>query len=89
MAVIRISLWQRLLERMNWLGHDPASGRLGDFTTTKRIIPISLIAVGVGVVSAYVALMLLRLIGFSLTFSFSSAGTRPWFRRLGTIWASG
>lgn len=37
---------------------------LGDFTTTWRVLPISGIAIVVGVVSAYVAVGLLRLIGF-------------------------
>ncbi len=36
---------------------------LGDFTTTWRVIPISLLATGIGVVCAFVALALLRLIG--------------------------
>jgi CIC family chloride channel protein len=36
---------------------------LGDFTTTWRVIPISLLAIFIGVVCAYVALALLRLIG--------------------------
>jgi CIC family chloride channel protein len=36
---------------------------LGDFTTTTRVIPISLIAIAVGLVSAVVALALQRLIG--------------------------
>ena len=36
---------------------------LGDFTTTSRVIGISFLAIGIGVVSAYVALALLRLIG--------------------------
>jgi H+/Cl- antiporter ClcA/predicted transcriptional regulator len=36
---------------------------LGDFTATWRMLPISCIAVLIGVVSAYVALALLRLIG--------------------------
>jgi chloride channel protein, CIC family len=36
---------------------------LGDFTTTWRVLPISGIAIGIGVISAYVALLLLRLIG--------------------------
>jgi H+/Cl- antiporter ClcA/predicted transcriptional regulator len=37
---------------------------LGDFTTNWRVIPISGLAIVIGVVSAYVALALLRLIGF-------------------------
>jgi len=38
--------------------------RLGDFTTTTRIIPIALLAIGIGFISTYVAWVLLRLIGF-------------------------
>jgi H+/Cl- antiporter ClcA len=37
---------------------------LGDFTTTTRVIPISLMAIVIGVISAYVAWLLLKLIGF-------------------------
>jgi chloride channel protein, CIC family len=36
---------------------------LGDFTTTLRVVPISLLAMVIGVVCAFVALALLRLIG--------------------------
>lgn len=36
---------------------------LGDFTTTWRVVPISLLATFIGVVCAFVALALLRLIG--------------------------
>jgi chloride channel protein, CIC family len=36
---------------------------LGDFTTTWRVVPISLLAIVIGVVCAFVALALLRLIG--------------------------
>ena len=36
---------------------------LGDFTTTARVIPISLIAIGIGIVATFVAWFLLRLIG--------------------------
>jgi len=36
---------------------------LGDFTTTTRTLPISALAIGIGVVAAFVALALLRLIG--------------------------
>jgi chloride channel protein, CIC family len=36
---------------------------LGDFTTTWRVVPISLLAMVIGVVCAFVALALLRLIG--------------------------
>jgi CIC family chloride channel protein len=37
---------------------------LGDFTTTSRVIPISCLAMLIGVACAFVALALLRLIGF-------------------------
>ena len=40
------------------------SERLGDFTTTARVIPISLLAIGIGLVSTFVAWGLLRLIAF-------------------------
>ena len=40
-----------------------AAARLSDFTTSFRVIPISLLAVAIGVGSAFVALGLLRLIG--------------------------
>jgi chloride channel protein, CIC family len=36
---------------------------LGDFTTSTRVLPISLIAVGIGVVATFVAWFLLKLIG--------------------------
>src|SRR5579872_5036024 len=39
------------------------SSKLGDFTVTPRTIPIALLAVVIGAVSAYVALGLLKLIG--------------------------
>ena len=42
-------------------GGDPI--HLGDFTAGPRLIPISLIAIAIGVLSAYVALALLRMIG--------------------------
>jgi CIC family chloride channel protein len=41
----------------------PRSEELGDFTTTWRVLPISLLAMVIGVLCAYVALALLRLIG--------------------------
>ena len=44
--------------------HQDTSERLGDFTATARIIPISLIAIGIGIVATYVAWILLRLIAF-------------------------
>ena len=43
---------------------------LGDFTTTWRVVPISLLAMGIGVVCAFVALALLRLIGLVTNLSY-------------------
>jgi chloride channel protein, CIC family len=37
---------------------------LGDFTATARLVTISLFAIAIGIISAFVALALLRLIGF-------------------------
>jgi CIC family chloride channel protein len=49
---------------------------LGDFTTTWRVIPISLLAMVIGVVCAFVALALLRLIGlFTNLFYFARWST--------------
>src|SRR5215471_6177080 len=50
---------------------------LGDFTTTWRMVPISLLAMAIGVVCAYVALALLRLIGlFTNLFYYGRWGTQ-------------
>jgi H+/Cl- antiporter ClcA len=43
--------------------HDIAED-LADFTATRRLLTISAFAIGIGIVSAYVALALLKLIGF-------------------------
>ena len=42
---------------------DGPPAELGDFTTTGRVVPISILAIAIGVLSAWVALGLLRLIG--------------------------
>jgi H+/Cl- antiporter ClcA/predicted transcriptional regulator len=44
-------------------GHGGAAERVGDFTTSPRVVPIALLGVGIGAVSAYVALGLIKLIG--------------------------
>jgi H+/Cl- antiporter ClcA/predicted transcriptional regulator len=52
------------------------SQELGDFTTTPRVIPISLLAIGIGFLSTFVAWLLLRLIGFfTNVFYYGRAGT--------------
>src|SRR5213080_4064428 len=44
-------------------GAEPGVAAPGDFTTTWRVVPMALAGVGIGVLAAYVALALLRLIG--------------------------
>ena len=66
-----------------------ASPRLGDFTATPRMVTIGLLAIGIGIVSAWVAKGLLLLISFftNLFFfqRFSVAGVSPADNTLG-IW---
>src|SRR3954467_11265007 len=45
------------------VGSREEDGLLGDFTVTRRVIPITALAVVIGIACAYVALILLRLIG--------------------------
>ena len=54
------------------IGHREDSGVLGDFTATARIFPISVLAIAIGTIGAYVALWLLKLIYLftNLFFSF-------------------
>jgi H+/Cl- antiporter ClcA len=68
---------------------DPSLEKLGDFTTTPRVLWIAFLAVGIGLVSAFIALALLRLIGlFTNLFFFgrwSTAMVSPAANRLG-LW---
>ncbi|HEY2014117.1 MAG TPA: chloride channel protein [Bryobacteraceae bacterium] len=63
--------------------------KLGDFTITPRVISISCLAIGIGFVSAFIALALLKLIGlFTNLFFFhrwSTAMTSPAANTLG-LW---
>src|SRR5690348_6319192 len=56
-------LRRRFVEGVRRIENDESAGRLGDFIRTPRIIPMSLLAIGVGALSAFIALILLRLIG--------------------------
>src|SRR5579875_3313384 len=68
--------WQRVAQRFKNLGNHEALGKLGDFTAGPRIILLSLLALGIGLISAFVALILLRLIGlFTNLFFFQRWGT--------------
>ncbi len=52
------------------------TAELGDFTTTRRVIPISLLAIGIGLLSTLVAWTLLRLIAlFTNLFYFGRLST--------------
>jgi H+/Cl- antiporter ClcA/predicted transcriptional regulator len=66
-----------------------APEQLGDFTTTRDVIPITLLATGIGIFSAFVALALLRLIGlFTNLFFFQRWSTTlvsPAGNRLGWL----
>jgi H+/Cl- antiporter ClcA/CBS domain-containing protein len=54
------------------------AAELGDFTTTRRVVPVSLLAVAIGVVASYVALALLKLIAlFTNAFFFQRLATTP------------
>jgi CIC family chloride channel protein len=78
--------WKRSVDKahkVSW--HDPENreieGRhqqeLGDFTTTLRVLPISALAIVIGVLCAYVALALLRLIGlFTNVFYYGQWSTK-------------
>jgi hypothetical protein len=67
-------LWRKTVHVVSNLGNHEALGKLGDFTTTSRVILISLMAIGIGILSAFVALILLRLIGlFTNLLQFSVA----------------
>src|SRR5215475_14151914 len=56
-------VWRICAQALSRLGSDEASGKLGDFTATWRVIFLSFLGIGIGVLSAFVALALLQLIG--------------------------
>jgi ABC transporter family protein len=61
--MFRFRGWRTLTHAHNHLGRGDALSTLGDFTTTRRVVLLSSLALGIGVFSAFVALALLRLIG--------------------------
>lgn len=70
------NLWHKFINAINNLGNHEALGKLGDFTTDTRVILISLLAIGIGIISAFIALILLRLIGiFTNLFFYQRWGT--------------
>jgi chloride channel protein, CIC family len=74
-------MWQvrfreTLAQAWNRFESDDVPDELGDFTATQRVIPIAIIAIGIGILSAFVALLLLRLIGlFTNLFFFQRVST--------------
>ncbi len=68
---------------MGSLHADTAAARLddlGDFTVTTRVLTIAAMAIGIGALAAYIALVLLKLIGFFTNLFF--------FQRIGTALVS-
>ena len=80
-------LWKQFMYSFKNLGNHEALGKLGDFTAHPRMVLVSLLALGIGVISAFVALILLRLIGlFTNLFFFqrwSTALVSPAGNKLG------
>jgi CIC family chloride channel protein len=71
-----MTLWETITGARNRRKRPDLSQRLGDFTTTWSVVPIAALATGIGVLSAFVALALLRLIGiFTNLFFFQRWGT--------------
>jgi H+/Cl- antiporter ClcA/predicted transcriptional regulator len=63
-------VWRKIIRASESLGNHEELGKLGDFTTDVRVVLISLMAIGIGVISAFVALALLRLIGLFTNLAF-------------------
>jgi len=77
--------------RQKWRQHDrDREGTLSDFTVTYRVIPLTLAAVAIGGVTAYIAWALLRLIAFFTNVfyfgRFSTHAASPGDNHLG-LWA--
>jgi chloride channel protein, CIC family len=56
-------MWRLGIQAWQGIDADEAVNQLGDFTTTQRVISLSAIALVIGVLNAFVALALLKLIG--------------------------
>jgi len=83
------NLWRKATRALGNLGNHEALGKLGDFTTSPRVILISGMAIGIGIISAFVALILLRLIGLVTNLFFfqrwSTALVSPAGNHLGVL----
>ena len=67
--VVRSGLWQKMTGALSRLERD-GSDHLGDFTMSWQLVPMSAAAIGIGFLSAWVALALLRLIGLFTNLAF-------------------
>jgi CIC family chloride channel protein len=56
-------VWRQGIQALKGTHADEALHGLGDFTTTQRVLPLSAMAIVIGVLNAFVALALLKLIG--------------------------
>lgn len=69
-------VWQKCVKSINSLGNHEELGKLGDFTTNRRVVLLSAFAIVIGALGACIALALLRLIGlFTNLFFFQRWGT--------------
>jgi hypothetical protein len=67
----------------------PRPQSLGDFTTNRGIIPISLLAIGIGFVASGVAWLLLRLIGIFTNLFYYQRWDTSLSRQPAITWARG
>src|SRR6185437_4049420 len=64
------NVWAKLTQALDGQDSEDAALELGDFTVNWRVVPMSLIAVCLGVLSAGVAWVLVKLIGIITNLSF-------------------
>ncbi|HEY4037110.1 MAG TPA: chloride channel protein [Ktedonobacteraceae bacterium] len=65
-----IGFWRKQILFWSTLGNQEALGSRGDFTMSSRSVVISFMAVGIGILSACIAFLLLRLIGLITNLAF-------------------
>ena len=64
MNIVISRLWWAYRRVRQWLRSEETSGKLRDFATTQRVLPLSVMAVAIGVLNTFVVLALFTLIGF-------------------------
>ena len=64
-------VWRQGVQALKGTNADEALHELGDFTTTQRVMPLSAMAIVIGVLNAFVALALLKFIGLFTNLFFS------------------